>query len=143
MLSNTCKYAIRSMVYLSVYGDGKKKIGIKEISEKLDIPSPFLGKIMQSLVKSELLNSTKGPRGGFTLGRPAEEIALMEVVAIIDGMDVFENCLVRTAKCSHTEPCGVHDNITALRKELGQFFEHQTIADLASEFRRDSTRVQI
>ena len=73
----------------------------------------------------------------------AEEISLMEVVENIDGKGVFETCLVRTSACSDKNPCGIHDNITALRKELGQFFEHQTIADLATEFRRDNQRIQI
>lgn len=143
MLSNTCKYAIRAVVYLSVHATPEKKTGIREISEKLEIPTPFLGKIMQSLARNKVLSSTKGPHGGFCLGRAAEEISLMDIVAIVDGTDIFDTCLVRTAHCSDEEPCGIHDSVTAIRKELKQFFMHQTIADLASEFRRDSGRIRI
>lgn len=143
MLSNTCKYAIRAVVYLSVYATPEKKAGIREISDKLDIPTPFLGKILQSLARNKVLSSTKGPHGGFCLGRPAEEISLMDIVAIVDGTDIFETCLVRTTKCSDEEPCGIHDSVTAVRKELKHFFLNQTIADLASEFRRDSGRIRI
>jgi len=143
MLSNTCKYAIRAVVYLSVYATPEKKAGIREISEKLDIPTPFLGKILQSLARNKVLSSTKGPHGGFCLGRQAEEISLMDIVAIVDGTDIFETCLVRTTKCSDEVPCGIHDSVTAVRKELKHFFLNQTIADLASEFRRDSGRIRI
>lgn len=64
MLSNTCKYAIRSVIYLALNAQDGKKIGIKKISEDLEIPTPFLGKILQSLARQKLLSSTKGPHGG-------------------------------------------------------------------------------
>ncbi len=143
MLSNTCKYAVRATVYLSVFATGGKKIGIKEISEKLDIPSPFLGKILQSLARHKILASTKGPNGGFTLNRKAEEISLMDIIEIIDGTEIFDTCLIRTSKCSDDEPCGMHDGITALRSEMKNYFINQTISDLSSEFKRDSGRIRI
>lgn len=143
MLSNTCKYGIRSVVYLSVYSSNAKKIGIKEISEALEIPSPFLSKIMQTLVRKKILNSIKGPHGGFSLARPAEDISIMDIVEIIDGRDIFEICLVRTTPCSDEEPCGIHDKITALRNEMRETFINQTIDDLSTEFKRDSGRIRI
>lgn len=143
MLSNTCKYAIRATVFLSVYGSEKKKKGIKEISEKLEIPSPFLGKILQNLAKQKILSSTKGPNGGFVLARPAEEISLMDIIEIIDGKDVFDQCLVRTEHCSEDAPCSLHDSVASLRKELKTFFLDKTISDLSTEFRSDSSRIRI
>lgn len=143
MLSNTCKYAIRATVYLSVYSNPNKRIGIKEISEKLDMPSPFLGKILQTLAKNKILVSTKGPNGGFSLGRAAEDISLMDIVDIIDGTDIFDICLVRTSKCSSEKPCGIHDSVTSVRKELKNFFINQTVGDLASEFKSNSKRINI
>lgn len=143
MLSNTCKYAIRAVVYISVYASPEKKAGIREISGKLEIPTPFLGKILQSLARNKLLASTKGPHGGFSLGRPADEISLMDIVEIVDGTDIFDTCLVRTTQCSDEAPCGIHDSVTPIRKELKQFFLNQTIADLSTEFRRDSGRISI
>lgn len=143
MLSNTCKYAVRAVIYISVYASDKKKVGIKQIATELDIPSPFLGKILQTLSKHNILNSTKGPHGGFYLSRPAEEIALMDIVEIIDGTEIFTSCLIRTSECSDDEPCGLHDNITSLRKQMKNIFINQTINDLASEFKRNSGRVNI
>jgi DNA-binding IscR family transcriptional regulator len=55
MLSNTCKYAIRALIYLANYAKDNQKIGIKKISEDLKIPSPFLGKILQSLAREKLI----------------------------------------------------------------------------------------
>jgi len=55
MLSNTCKYAVRALIYLGKYSNDGTKIGIKKISSDLEIPTPFLGKILQNLVKQKIL----------------------------------------------------------------------------------------
>ena len=49
MLSNTCKYAIRAVIYIALNGENNRKIGIKEISKELDLPTAFLGKILLNL----------------------------------------------------------------------------------------------
>jgi DNA-binding IscR family transcriptional regulator len=55
MLSNTCKYAVRALIYLGKYSENGTKIGIKKISADLLIPTPFLGKILQNMVKKKIL----------------------------------------------------------------------------------------
>ena len=143
MLSNTSKYAIRALIYLSLFSTESKKVGIKEISEKLDLPTPFLGKILQVLARQKLLISSKGPNGGFALGRPAIEIPLMEIIEIIDKTDSFDDCIIRTTPCTHEAPCSIHNRIYTLRKEMKGLFTTQTIADLADEFRQDKDRIKI
>ena len=143
MLSHTSKYAIRSLIYLELYSNPEKKAGIKEIAGELDIPSPFLGKILQVLVKQNFLNSTKGPNGGFYLKRPAIDITLMEVIEVIDGSDSFERCVIRNSACDHDNPCSMHDKMAPLWNELRRVFATETIADLVSEFREDRERIRI
>lgn len=143
MLSNTCKYAIRAVIYLALYSSDEKKAGIKEISSKLDIPTPFLGKILQLLAKHNTLNSSKGPHGGFSLKKPANDISIMEIIEIIDGTDSFEVCVIRTTRCSYDAPCSLHDKISPLRSKLKSIYKTETIADLASEFRHGKERIKI
>lgn len=143
MLSNTCKYAIRSVVFLSLFSTETKKVGIKRISKELDIPTPFLGKILQVLAKHEILISTKGPNGGFGLARDPNSIPLMDIIEVIDGKTIFDTCLIRTTRCSDEAPCALHDKVSGIRNDLKKMFESQTIADLASEFRHDHDRIRI
>jgi Rrf2 family iron-sulfur cluster assembly transcriptional regulator len=143
MLSNTSKYAIRALIYLELYSNPENKVGIKEISKQLDMPSPFLGKILQVLVKQNFLNSTKGPNGGFYLKRAAIDIALMEVIEVIDGKESFETCVIRTSACDHDNPCSMHDKMAPLWNELRRVFATETIADLVSEFRENRERIRI
>ena len=143
MLSNTSKYAIRAVIYLALYSSPEKKVGISEVSKELDIPSPFLGKILQMLVKRQVLESSKGPHGGFCLKKPAIDISLMEIIEIIDGLEAFDQCVIRTSHCSHDTPCSLHDKITTYRKGMRTLFLTESIADLASEFRSGKERIRI
>jgi Rrf2 family protein len=131
MLSNTCKYAIRSVIYLAVHGNANKKIGIKTISQELNIPSPFLGKILQQLSKNKLLNSTKGPNGGFCLGRNPDEINLLEIIRVVDGLDFFDTCIIGMKICSgddkNKKKCPFHDKLDPIREELYCQFQSLSI----------------
>ncbi len=147
MLSNTCKYAIRAVIYLAVNDEDGKKIGIKQISKDLDIPTPFLGKILQSLAKQKLLKSTKGPHGGFSIGRPANEITLYDIVSIIDGSDVFTNCLIGMHSCKSNDSdgyaCPVHDQYSAIRKQMFEFFSTETIAKILTNMEDKSHYIKL
>lgn len=145
MLSNTCKYGIRAIIYLALE-DSKDKIGIKQISEDLDIPSPFLSKILQVLAKNKILNSTKGPHGGFGLGKPASEITLIDVVKVIDGMDFFDTCLIGLKSCTDPDSdikCPIHKDYNPIRGELHGLFEKTTIESLANSIRTSGGDVRI
>ena len=143
MLSNTSKYAIRAVIYVALYASPENKKGLKEISTELGIPQPFLGKIMQVLSRQQILDSSKGPHGGFTLKKAAIDISLMEIVDIMDGTEAFNQCLIRTSVCSKESPCSLHDKVAAYRKGLRSTLLTETIADLASEFRKGNERIRI
>ncbi len=144
MLSNTCKYAIRACIYLALNNQQSEKIGIKKISDDLKIPSPFLGKIMQVLAKNKILASTKGPNGGFSLGKPADKISLMDIVKIIDGNDPFDTCIISLASCTAEEKhCAVHENYYKIREEIKSMFGNQTIEEMADHIRKGHDSIVI
>jgi Rrf2 family protein len=137
MLSNTCKYAVRALIYLGKYSVEGSKIGIKKISSDLAIPTPFLGKILQNLVKQKILVSTKGPNGGFGLGKKTDEISLYDIVRIVDGDDFFLNCLIGMKPCSTHEnnekPCPIHGRFGPIRAQLLLFYQETSIADILGD----------
>lgn len=137
MLSNTCKYGIRAVIYLALNNEENKKIGIKEISKELNIPTPFLGKILQLLAKNKILDSTKGPHGGFSLAKPANEITLLNIIEIIDGLDLFTECLIGLTTCSanaHDDvQCPIHHKYVPINKQIYDLFNTETIEMLASK----------
>ncbi|MCF6356216.1 MAG: Rrf2 family transcriptional regulator [Draconibacterium sp.] len=137
MLSNTCKYALRALIYLGKFSENDKRIGIKKISEDLELSSAFLGKILQSLVKQKLLVSTKGPNGGFALSKNASEITLYDIVVKVDGEDFFINCLISLEPCKTHDPtkplCPVHSQYEKLRGKIEAFYKETTLEIISED----------
>jgi Rrf2 family protein len=134
ILSNTCKYAIRAAIYLALNEKEHEKIGIKKIASDLDIPTPFLGKILQNLVRHKIMTSTKGPHGGFGLAKDPHEITLLEIIKVIDGMDLFTECLIGLKSCREyghdVVPCPIHDQFRPISNQLYELFKDETIGKL-------------
>src|SRR6056297_376134 len=145
MLSNTCKYAIRAVIYLSLNGGEEKKIGIKEISKELEIPTPFLGKILQTLAKNKLLSSTKGPHGGFRLAKPAKDITLLNIVEVIDRLDFFNTCLIGLRTCKPTThdnvQCPIHHKYEPISRQIYDLFNTETIEKLKEEIEASDGKI--
>ncbi len=140
MLSNTCKYALRALIYLGKNSEKDYRIGIKKISEDLGLSSPFLGKILQNLVKQKLLVSTKGPNGGFALGKKPDQITLWDIVAKVDGEEFFTNCLITLEPCKTHDPskplCPIHSQYDKLRKEITAFYKETTLAIISNDIEK-------
>jgi Rrf2 family transcriptional regulator, iron-sulfur cluster assembly transcription factor len=134
MLSNSCRYGIRAVIYLASRYPEENIIGIKQISGDLNLPTPFLAKILQQLAKHRILSSIKGPNGGFSLLKKPESITLLEIIKIIDGEDLFKNCLIHDGTCMDVrksrKSCPVHSEYSAIRANLISLFRNKTIAGL-------------
>jgi len=134
MLSNSCRYGIRAIIYLASQPLSNGKTGIKKISKDLDLPTPFLAKILQQLAKQKILSSSKGPHGGFSLLKDAHNITLLDIVNTIDGYDIFTNCVMHNGSCEGEEMnkkrCPLHEDYEKARQELIQLFSKRTIYEL-------------
>jgi Rrf2 family protein len=135
MLSNSCRYGIRAIIYIASQPQNSGKTGIKQISKDLGLPTPFLAKILQQLTKHKLLVSLKGPHGGFSLSKDPSKITLLDIVKIIDGEEIFTNCIMRNNSCKENEghKCTLHDDYDAIRKQIIQLFNYRTVYDLVKK----------
>lgn len=134
MLSNSCRYAIRAVIYLAKQPKQNIKIGIKKISGDLDLPTPFLAKILQQLTKRKILSSLKGPHGGFSLLKDPRSITLLDIVETIDGDEILTNCVMHNCACSSVDgsqiSCQLHEDYQKVRDNLIKLFAEKTIYDL-------------
>jgi Rrf2 family protein len=137
MLSATCKYGIRAVIFIASRPDPKINTGLNQISEELRIPRPYLAKILQTLSRKKILHSSKGPHGGFYLLIPAGKLTLMNIIEAIDGGDFFDSCYVTGEKCSFDQPgkgvCILHDDLRKEKDNLAMFFSSKTIGELVSQ----------
>ncbi|HUW92846.1 MAG TPA: Rrf2 family transcriptional regulator [Bacteroidales bacterium] len=134
MLSNSCKYGIRAVIFIASKQEGSVKVGLKQIGDELKIPVPYLAKILQILSKRKILDSSKGPHGGFSLLVPAKNLTLMDIVRAIDGADFFDRCYITGEKCNFGEPdkglCLLHNDLRKEKERLTQFFTGRTVDSL-------------
>jgi Rrf2 family protein len=137
MLSNSCRYGIRAVIYLASQHAGDFKTGIKQISKDLDLPTPFLAKILQQLAKQKILNSSKGPHGGFSLMKDPRNITLLDIVNTIDGYDTFTDCVMHKGTCKgvtmEKSKCPLHEDYEKTRSELIRIFSKRTIHELVNK----------
>jgi Rrf2 family iron-sulfur cluster assembly transcriptional regulator len=129
--SRSAEYAIRAVIHLATLPQGQLLLS-RKIAEETGIPAHFLAKILQDLARRGFLRSVKGPSGGFCLKRPAERIALVNIVDAVDGPAAFERCLEAFEECNAEAPCGLHDGWIALRSRIMDYLERTTIAEAAA-----------
>jgi Rrf2 family protein len=145
MLSATCKYGIRAVIFIASRSVQKTHTGLKKIADELRIPQPYLAKILQELSRKKILHSSKGPHGGFSLLISAEKLTLMDIIEAIDGGDFFDSCYVTGEKCSFDQPdkgvCILHDELRKEKDNLAKFFISKTIGDLVLQVTRNPETV--
>ena len=98
-ISRSIGYALVAAGYVAM-NCGEKAVLSSTIAKEYGIPLEYLLKILQQLVKAGVLRSKRGPRGGFTLSRPAEEINLLEIIESVDGPLVVHLHLAELTKDS-------------------------------------------
>lgn len=142
MLSKSCTYALRSIVFIAHNASPKSKIGIKEIAEELDLPTHYLGKILQQLTKQKFIQSIKGPNGGFYIDEEAQKNKLIEIVEAFDGLDFFNNCGLGLKECSEDHPCPLHEDFKIYREGLLNLFSVKSISDMVSKIEDGDAFIQ-
>jgi len=132
--SKPCEYAIRALSHLAANSGATARAD--EIARAEGVPLPILAKILQELVRKGLLESQRGPGGGFRMARRPELITLRDVVAAIDGLDQFLECAVGLERCSDDSPCPLHDQWKPVRARLMEFLETTTLDAMARSVTR-------
>ena len=140
ILSKSCDHAIRATLYVALHS-GRSYVPIREIAAELGISFHFLTKILQVLTQKNIMTSFKGPNGGISLVRPAEEITIKEIVVAIDGEGLFRDCMIGLDHCDDDHPCPLHGQWSAVRSDLEALFSRTSIAQLAGRVRAEGLRL--
>ncbi len=133
MFSKTCEYAIRAMIFIAYASRNGDKVSIPEIAAGIDSPLHFIAKILQDLVRKGLVQSLKGPTGGFFLSNEALNCTLADIVIAIDGDKIFSGCALGLKECSETQPCPMHHEFKAIRKAVFQTLKAARLGDLQEQ----------
>lgn len=133
MLSRASKYAILSTLFLAERSNEERKISVKEIAESIDVPSPFLAKLFQQLVRGKIISSTKGPHGGFYLSEKNKKKNVLDIIENIDGLNKLNSCFLGLNECDDANPCPVHFIVEPFKNNILGKFRDKTIMEFAQE----------
>jgi Rrf2 family iron-sulfur cluster assembly transcriptional regulator len=129
IFSKKCELALQAVLFLSVNNDGAY-FTASGISKKLEMPKEFMAKILQSLASHSIVVSKKGKSGGFFIKKPLNEIRLIDIVAAIDGLEIFHKCVLGFEGCSVEKPCPLHNKWGKLRDMAYNMLSEETLLEL-------------
>jgi Rrf2 family protein len=83
-LTSATRYALHALTYLARHGDGRP-LASAAIAEAAGLPERFLAKVLKPLVSAGVLDSARGPNGGYRLARAAKAVTLLDIVEAVEG----------------------------------------------------------
>ncbi len=133
-LTKEADYATRAVLDIARHHSDLRTTA--QITAAMDLPRNFLSQILATLVRHQLLDSSAGPAGGYTLARHPAEITLLDVIEIIEGPVSVDECVLGGGFCDWTQVCPLHESWAEAKagfvSRLGTTtFEHLSQVDAA------------
>ena len=125
-------YALRCLVDLAEAARGAV-ISVHALAQKEDVPEDLLQKIMQTLAVAGMVLPRRGRTGGFSLGRPPDQLNVLDVLEALQGPFAINRCFLGEGRCRHQDVCWLRNKLRSLQDEMVSFFRGVTIADLVRE----------
>ncbi len=128
-LSTKTRYGTRAVLDIALHAQkGPARLG--DISERQEISRKYLGQIISQLLAAGILESIRGPQGGYILSREPKEIRLGEIIRTLDGPFAPVRCVDRPDLCNRTEKCAVREVWSRAKESMESLFDRITVADL-------------
>lgn len=134
MFSKACEYGIKATIYIAKKSLEDKKVSLKVVAKAINSPEAFTSKILQQLTRNNIINSEKGPKGGFYMdSRELEKVMLSTIVFAIDGDVIYKGCGLGLKRCNENMPCPVHYQFKKIREELKEMLETTSVKSLSMD----------
>lgn len=128
-ISKLTDYAILMMVELAREGE---VLSAHVLAERIGVEVPTASKVLKMLAGSGLLQSFRGPSGGYRVERGAREISVAEVIAAIEGPIAMTECSVEAGLCSQEDSCGLRGNWQRISTAVAQALQGVTLAEMSA-----------
>ncbi len=125
-----CRYGIQALTRLASRAQAGRFCLLRDIVDDVDLPQHFVGKILQLLVRGDILTSAKGRGGGFALRRAPDQIRLRDIVEAIDGPNRRSCCFIGFEDCERHQPCEAHHRCAQLQTHIDELLDKTTLAML-------------
>lgn len=130
------RYGVRAMIDLALHQSGRP-ISARAVAERQEISADFLEQIFRQLRRKKLVHSTRGPRGGFVLARPAGEINVLDILSALDESFIVAPCLEQHGRregqsCAREQTCSARLLWESVEAGIQDVLARTTLADIVS-----------
>ena len=129
-LTSKGRYAVTAILDLAFHS-GTGPVSLSEISKRQNISLSYLEQLFTRLRKQQIVCSTRGPGGGYSLQRPADRIAVADVIAAVD--EIVATGCAGEEDCDDGEQCLAHELWVELSQQIHDFLDGISIQDLMKE----------
>lgn len=131
IISRTTQYAIQAMIYMATQPPFTPVLN-KKVAAVLNIPAPYLSKILPILARVNLLYSFRGRTGGFYLREDGGNITLMEIIEQTEGPNFTRRCVLGHKQCSDETACPLHHRWSPVKEKVMELLRATTLNELAA-----------
>jgi Rrf2 family iron-sulfur cluster assembly transcriptional regulator len=132
-MSTKGRYAVMAMIDIATHSDGEP-VSLAEIAERQDISQEYLEQLFGKLRKAKLVESARGPGGGYRLARSMNAIPVAEIIAAVDEELPFTRCNGDAVEgCVKGERCNAHDLWSSLGRQMMYFLSSISLEDVVEK----------
>ncbi len=139
LFSKTQEYAVQALIHLALTPTLFRLN--RDVADHLEVPGPYLAKVLKRFARLGYLDSAKGRGGGYRIRKRALDATIRDVVTVADGNDPFAGCLIGLSKCTDHTACPMHEKWMPMRDRMSTLLSQHSIAELAAKARTGRTRL--
>ena len=128
-LTTKGRYAVTAMLDLSLHGD-ESPVSLAEISDRQDISLSYLEQLFSKLRRKNLVESMRGPGGGYRLGREPQDVSISDIISAVDENVDVTRCQGETNCDGKDKRCLTHDLWMDLSKQIQDFLSDISLQDM-------------
>ena len=135
-INKKVEYALMALKFMADKAHAHADLGessltsAREICDEFNTPFDTTAKVMQLMNNHEILKSTKGIKGGYSLNKDLNDVTYMNLVRMIEGKEVGRVCVSSKGKCELFSKCNIISPVELLNSKINVFLEALTLADL-------------
>jgi Rrf2 family iron-sulfur cluster assembly transcriptional regulator len=135
IINRSTQYTLQALMHLVAHPTGRPVLA-RELAAQLQLPSPYLAKLLQLPCRAGWLSSTRGRGGGFILNPGTGNITLLEVLTLTQGERINRECLLGLKECDDSTACVLHCQWKPIKQEILEHFGGYTLSQLAASRKR-------
>ena len=128
-ITRRAELAVRALAYL---GGTTERVKGSVLADELGTTSEFVAQVVGPLVKSGWVRSDPGPSGGYVNCVSLDEVSVLDVIEVVDGVTDTGRCVVADRLCDSESPCALHNAWSQARGELTKILGGMSLSDVAA-----------